>query len=1114
MRKLIQTDPQKCVGCNRCVRECPLELANLFYRDGAGDIKVQVDDSRCIACGVCISVCAHNARSYVDDTQAFFSDLAAGQPISLIAAPSFKTNFPHWRRLLAWLRGLGVTFIYDVSLGADICIWAHLRYIEAEAPGPLITQPCPAIVSYCQTYRPKLLDNLSPIHSPMGCTAVYMRRYKGLTGPIAALSPCVAKANEFEQIGDIQYNITFEKLVAYIEEHHIELPEAESGFDHDETGLGSLFPAPGGFRENIEHFLGGNLRIDKSEGYRTVYRHLDLYTRTPASQLPDIFDVLSCADGCNMGPGCAGSHNMFELQSTMNHTRRAILPDWESGRREALHMAFDDALSYADFLRSYTATETHLPEVSPETVERAFLLLDKDTFAKRNFNCGACGSETCENMAKKIALGINIPDNCVIKSRDDAKAEHLKNARLYRRNAEYIALIHHIGENLLAVDSAGHTAALVGALRSICTAFDMGITSLWQAIPDGKGYRCARTYSWPTLQENPIYSIRGEWPEDWIDRLSRGEYVAAGRNELGGLFADPVERVYCIPVIIRGDFWGFLALGGSLAWQIAEEEISVITACGILIVSSIIEHEMTDALILAREDALAGTRAKSDFLSRMSHEMRTPMNAIIGMTKIARQTGDPLRLDHCLAAIDASSAHLLRLINDVLDMSKIEAGKLELDHAPFDLEQLLIGVCRIIGERADEKNQQLYISLENGLPLGYIGDELHLSQVVTNLLSNAVKFTPEGGRIAVDVSQGDSADGIDTLRIRIADSGIGLTPEQQSKLFTAFEQTDNSITRRFGGTGLGLAIARSIVEKMDGRIWVDSHPGEGSIFTFEVKLERATQQARRTPLPRSLRVAIIDDLPEYWAHASDLLVGLGLDPLVISSTEAVANSAVLSGCDTLFISHRLAGTTGVQLTALLPVPPEKIILVTSLQEWNRDADAASRAGLNRFVLRPLFPSQVADAILQDDAGGSGDGSGIDALPSLHGIRLLLAEDIEINREVFIALLEETGVVIDVAVNGLEALNMFEGDPDRYDIIIMDVQMPVMNGHEATRAIRALPLEQAGHIPILAMTANAFREDIELCLQSGMNDHLTKPIDEEVLVRKIAHYCGLDTGANL
>jgi PAS domain S-box-containing protein len=396
-----------------------------------------------------------------------------------------------------------------------------------------------------------------------------------------------------------------------------------------------------------------------------------------------------------------------------------------------------------------------------------------------------------------------------------------------------------------------------------------------------------------------------------------------------------------------------------------------------------------EARIAAEEASLA----KSAFLANMSHEIRTPMNAIIGMTAVGEQASNLERKDYAFAKIEKASSHLLGVINDILDMSKIEANKLELSDIVFNFEETVGRVADIIRFRADEKKQRFVRESDPCIPPYLCGDDQRLAQVITNLLGNAVKFTPEGGTITLRTElvteHDDKRSNFVTLRVMISDTGIGVTEEQKDHLFEQFEQAESSTTRKYGGTGLGLAISKKIVAKMNGSIGVVSAPGEGSTFFFTVKMKCA-----KTP------------------------VG------ALSEGEAVA---------------------------------------------------------------PAAP---------DTAGHSGH---------LKGYRLLLVEDVEVNREIVNALLEDSQIDVDCAEDGLQAVEMFTGNPGRYNIIFMDVQMPVMDGYEATRRIRASDIPEAKTIPIIALTANVFREDIEKALEAGMDGHLGKPLNHKEMLAALSTY---------
>ena len=1004
MRKIVGSRQESCVGCNRCTRACPIDTANITYQDELGSIKVKVDSEKCIACGSCITVCKHDARVFVDDTERFFDDLASGVPISLIAAPSIRTNFPDWKRLLTFLRNKGVRKIYDVSLGADICIWAHLAYINSYKPRSVITQPCAAIVSFCEIHNHKLLQHLSPVHSPMACTAVYMNNYNGITDRIAALSPCIAKANEFDDIGIIHYNVTYARLIDYLKVTNTVVPDEETNFDHHDCSLGSLFPSPGGLMENIEFFVGKTMRIDRAEGSE-VYHHLTTYAALDNELLPQIFDVLSCRDGCNSGSGCIQNHNLFEIQSNMDKTRQETLSRRDRAYFDDLYRQYNQTFKLSDFMREYKPVQIPYVEVTEAEINRAFSKMSKDTYAKQNFNCGACGSDTCRDMARKIALGINLPLNCIVKSRDDTVLEQHKNSELYKRTIRYISMVHEIGESLLSISGEGYITAVVNSLKALCHTLDSNSAHVWKTMKDKQDRLFYKRYY---LWEDPLQpdvSIQADimyadlFPEHYISELQNGNAVNITRNLMSERAADVLNNknlhsLLLVPINVNGELWGLISLSNSQSQSrfYTEEEISVITATGILIISTIIEKELNESLTLAREQALSSTRAKSEFLSRMSHEIRTPMNAIIGMTKIADTSSDIDKLKYCLSNIASSSSHLLGLINDILDMSKIEAGKYELFDAPFRLEKIVDKIRILLNDKTKQNDQTLSIVLDQNIKMNYIGDELRLSQVLVNLLGNAVKFTPKCGIITLSISEIERDTRSCVLQFNVSDTGIGMSQEQINRLFNPFEQADSSISTKYGGTGLGLTISKNIIEKMDGRIWVESEPGEGSTFSFQIRLQY--------------------DSDSYLQDTDEQFGGSSSKPS------------------------------------------------TTLQQQSID-----------------FSS----------------------------IHLLLVDDIEINRIIFIALLEDTGLSIDCATNGLEALQIFQANPEQYDIIIMDLQMPVMNGHEATRAIRALDHPRAKTIPIIAMTANAFREDVEKCLESGMNDHLAKPIDEKMLKEKITLY---------
>ena len=1069
MREIVKTKRSLCQGCNRCVRECPMETANISYLDKAGNIKVKINHAKCIACGRCVAACEHNARYYEDDTKLFFDDLAAGVPISLIAAPAVRTNIPDYKKLFTYLKKLGVKKIYDVSLGADICVWAHVRHIQRTGAKNIITQPCPSIVSYCEIFKPELLKYLSPVHSPMGCIAVYMRNYEGVTDRIAALSPCIAKASEFEQINLLSYNVTFAKLRKYLEKRNITLPEEETNFDHYESGLGSLFPMPGGLKENIEYFLGKNISISKAEGYN-VYEKLNTYAETREGALPDIFDVLNCHEGCNIGPGCERGGNVFEIDSVMSKTRKEVTEKNRKAGYEARYKEYDEKLDLPRFMREYRIIETRFPDITDKDIQKAYKLLGKNNYDEQNVNCGACGSDSCREMARKIALKVNIPENCLVRTMREVKAEHEDNLNILQR---FETVWESVESGIAIVDA--ETRKILDANPVMTRMFGVSKECII-------GRRCQKFIC----------------PEDKCPILDCGEEV--NRSERKFVRADGTV-VPIIKSVSKINYDGRPALLESFT------DISYIKKA----------EEQLRRIQVTEQASLA----KSDFLSRMSHEMRTPMNAIIGMTQIAEKSDDVEKLKYCLSRIEVSSVHLLGLINNILDMSKIEADKFELSEGALNLEKMLINVCGLINDKVERKNIKFSVFLDKGVRMHYTGDELRLSQVVTNLLSNSVKFTPEGGKIGLAIKEIQTGDAYSILRFSVKDTGIGMTEEQVSRLFTAFEQADSGTAVKYGGTGLGLAISKSIVEKMGGRIWAESELGKGSEFIFEVKLNRPNRQNGALLFgdvrPEDINLLIIDEDCETRAYFKTLTGSFGVNTDVAKDPEeAVAYiksaAAKQKPYDIIFVGFNSSDAEGFKIIYALNNVIDNntvIIIITSFLKWNGIEKEASYAGVKKFISPPLFPSAIVDAVNEvvcktvkkrDDIWENANGT-----PDFSGVNLLFAEDVEINREIFIALVEDTKINIDVAENGLIALNKFKQNPDKYDLVIMDIQMPEMNGYQAARAIRALESTRAKTVPIIAMTANAFKEDIEKCMESGMNDHLAKPIEFKTVLEKMKIY---------
>jgi signal transduction histidine kinase/DNA-binding response OmpR family regulator/ABC-type amino acid transport substrate-binding protein len=533
--------------------------------------------------------------------------------------------------------------------------------------------------------------------------------------------------------------------------------------------------------------------------------------------------------------------------------------------------------------------------------------------------------------------------------------------------------------------------------------------------------------------------------------------------------------------------------------------------------SDLTEQKAMVQLAKQQAETEAASRAKSSFLATMSHEMRTPMNAIIGMTSIAKNSTDIERKNYALNKIEGAAIHLLSVINDVLDISKIEANKLELAPIEFNFERMLQKIVNIINFRMDEKHQKFNINVDKRIPRFIVGDDHRLSQIILNLLTNAVKFSPEQGEIGLDVTLESEMEGICELRIAVSDNGIGISPEQQAKLFRSFQQADSGISREFGGTGLGLSISKHIVELMDGKIWAESELGKGSMFIFTAKVKRGNKNIASMLSPgvkwENMRILIVDDEPEICAYFQDLFRQLNI------SCDRVANG--FEACriieertyDIYFVDWRMPGMDGIELTRKIKAHDkdmQSVVVMISSADWTVIKDMALDAGVSKYLLKPLFSSAIIDCInecLGIDGAFMDESSKVISDGRFAGKKLLIAEDVEINREILLSLLEDTGLCMECAHNGLEAVNMIGEAPDKYDAILMDVQMPKMDGYEATRRIRGLTAQRKKKLPIIAMTAHVFKSDIEECLAAGMDDHIGKPLDLDDVIKKLHKYLG-------
>lgn len=614
--------------------------------------------------------------------------------------------------------------------------------------------------------------------------------------------------------------------------------------------------------------------------------------------------------------------------------------------------------------------------------------------------------------------------------------------------------------------------------------------------------------------DNPVekFSVALKKHEEYTDTLE----VNGEERQIYGISL-PYSEWYLVSVMpysILDDTINSLSSQRMFMTLLSCASVLIILTAIFLRYFSITRSQMNE-LEKARQAALEANKAKSEFLANMSHDIRTPMNAIVGMTAIATaHIDDRKQVENCLRKITLSSKHLLGLINDVLDMSKIESGKLTLTTEQISLKEVVEGIVNIMQPQVKTKKQTFDIHVENIFTENVWCDGIRLNQVLLNLLSNATKYTPEGGSIQLSLSEEKSPKGENYVRIHInvRDNGIGMSPEFLKRIYESYSRADGTRIHKNEGAGLGMAITKYIVDAMEGTIEIQSEPDKGSEFLLTFDFEKADAMEIDMVLP-AWNMLVVDDDELLCKTAMDALKSIGIKAEWTLSGEKAIELVIehhkkREDYQIILLDWKLPGMNGIQAAREIRrnLGDEVPILLISAYDWSEFEAEAREAGISGFISKPLFKSTLYHALCQYMDVGTEHEQTLNQNIDLSGRRILLAEDNELNWEVAKELLSDLGVELDWAEDGRICLDKFQKSPEGYyDIILMDIRMPHMTGYEATQAIRGLAHPDALSIPIIAMSADAFSDDIQHCLQCGMNAHIAKPIDVIELTRLLKRY---------